>query len=419
MENFVRINGGRLIRNLNELAQFGQNEDGGIDRVVASEADAEARKWIIKTWQDATGLTARIDPIANIWMESAGTEDLSPIVIGSHHDAVPDGGKYDGAMGVMIAGEIMQTVIENGIRTRHPIGIVSFTGEEPNPFRLSTIGSKVVSGRLRYEDLKKAANRETGESLENAIARLGGDISRAEDARIYPGQVAAFLEAHNELGRQLDAADEALGSVGIITGIYREEISFHGEANHAGTTQMCDRHDAAAAMSEMILAVERAAAEFSRPDVTATVGYVKIMPNEANIIAGEAKLMVDIRTSEDSALSAILQKIAEAARKTAESRGIGIERTVLLHQEAKRLDDTVVNVIEGSVPDMKPQFRHMVSMAGHDAENMSLLTRAGMLFVRSIGGKGHCRQEYSREEDIIKAADVMLEAVLKLDKELG
>ena len=305
----MEINIDRLMTNLFEMAKIGMNEKGGIDRALGSQADYETRQWLLSYWEKNFKLHPFVDPIANMWVKRKGREPLLPIVIGSHHDAVPDGGKYDGAMGVLIATEIMQRIVEDDIPLRHPVWIISFTGEEPNPFNLSTLGSKVISGRLKKEDLVNCKNRETGESLKDAIAKLGGNFERLDEARIEKGTIAAFLEPHNELGRHLEAEDLSVGSVSCITGIYREEITVLGEANHAGTTMMQDRKDALLALSEIALEIEEAAIEFENPDVVATMGYVKIIPNEASIIPGQAKAIIDIRTCERNIQDQILEKI--------------------------------------------------------------------------------------------------------------
>ena len=411
------INEERLMHNLLEMAKIGRNGNGGIDRALGSRADYETRQWLMKYWREEIGLSTRIDPIANMWIEQKGEEELLPIVMGSHHDAVPDGGKYDGAMGVLIATEIMQCIREQKIKLRHPFCVISFTGEEPNPFNLSTLGSKVISGRLKKEDLQEVKNRETGESLKEAIARLGGDMERLEEARIQPGKIRAFVEAHNELGRHLEAEGFSVSSVTCITGIYREEITFCGEANHAGTTMMPDRKDVLPAVGELALTIEAAAKEFYDPDVVATMGYVKIEPNEANIIPGEAKTIVDIRTCKKEIQNEIVEKIKAAAQEIEQRRGVSIKRKVLLNQSCQKMNDEIRAAVDAGIKETGEPKKQLVSMAGHDAANMGLITKSGMIFVQSVGGRGHCRQEYSRKEDIVKAANALFYALLKLDKE--
>lgn len=413
------INIDRLMQNLFEMAQIGMNKNGGIDRALGSEADYETRQWLMRYWEKNLHLHPVTDPIANMWAKRKGQEDLLPIVMGSHHDAVPDGGKYDGALGVLIATEVMQRVIEENISLKHPFWILSFTGEEPNPFNLSTLGSKVISGRLKKEDLLTCKNRETGESLKDAIARLGGNLDCLEEARIEKGKIAAFIEPHNELGRHLEAENLSIGSVSHITGIYREEILVYGEANHAGTTMMQDRKDAMLALSELALEIELAAKEFENPDVVATMGYVKIKPNEANIIPGEAKAIIDVRTCEKEIQDKILEKIKKAVTEIEKKRQVKIVRTELLNQPCFKMDEQVTGALDAGIEHMGEPKKRMVSMAGHDAANMGLVTKSGMVFVQSVGGKGHCRQEYSKPEDIEKAANAAFYALLKLDKELN
>lgn len=412
------INIDRLMQNLFEMAKIGVNENGGIDRALGSQADYETRRWLMHYWEKNLGLHPEIDPIANMWVKRKGKEDLLPIVMGSHHDAVPDGGKYDGAMGVLIATEIMQRIVEENIPLRHPFWIISFTGEEPNPFNLSTLGSKVISGRLKKEDLLDCENRENGESLKTAIGRLGGNLDRLEEARIEKGKIAAFLEPHNELGRHLEAEGLSVSSVSCITGIYREEIVIHGEANHAGTTMMQDRKDAMLALSELALKIELAAKEFENPDVVATMGYVKIRPNEASIIPGEARAIIDVRTCEKEIQDRILEKVKKAVEEIEWKRQVKIKRIELLNQPCRKMNNEVTAAIDTGIEMAGEPRKQIVSMAGHDAANMGLITKAGMIFAQSVGGKGHCRQEYSRPEDIEKAANAAFYALLKLDKEL-
>lgn len=414
-----KINGDRLIDNLFNLGKIGMNKNGGIDRDLGSQADYDARQWILKYWKDQIGLDPEIDAIANLWMRCDGIKNgLLPLIVGSHHDAVPDGGKYDGAMGVLIATEIMQTVKEQNIQFRHPLEVISFTGEEPNKFNVSTLGSKVISGRLVKEDLLKAKNRETGESLKDAIHRLGGNVDDVENARIFPRNIAAFIEPHNELGRHLESEGLKLSSVSYITGIYREEIIIYGEANHAGTTMMQDRKDALLGAAELALEIEKIAKKYNNPEVVATVGYIKAQPNEANIVPGEVKMLLDVRTCSNQIQEEIISNISQAVLRIENERAVRMKRESILNQECRKLDDIVTKAIDEGIKNLKEPQRQIVSMAGHDAANMGMITKSGMIFVQSVGGKGHCRQEFSRNEDIIKAANATLFALIKLDKEL-
>ena len=377
----VLVNGARLLDNLSAMSTFGINPHGGIDRAFAQESDRQVRAWILEMWA-RMGLETGTDAIANLWGKKHGSENLAPIVFGSHHDAVPDGGKYDGAMGVIIATEIMQTILERQIPTRHPLAVVSFTAEEPNAFNLSTLGSKVLCGRLAKEDLLSKTDRSGKVRLEDAVKDL------------------------------------SVGAAASITGIYREKITVTGESNHAGTTMMQDRKDAFLSLSEIAAALERGALQRNSPEVTATMGYVNLHPNEANIIPGSAEGIIDIRTSNDEDLQFVLGFVEEAAEKARSRRGVQVLRECLLDQKAQPLDPFVREaILHGMAAEGEPEVT-LTSMAGHDAANMQRIAPSGMIFVRSVGGYGHCRREYCRPEDIVKAANAMLFAVLELDQSM-
>lgn len=412
------INGARLMHNLFTMAKFGQNEGGGIDRSLGSQADYDTREWLKSYWQEHLQVNPETDAIANLWVKYSGIENKKPLVIGSHHDAVPDGGKYDGAMGVLIATEVLETIVEQGIMLKHPLYVISFTGEEPNPYNLSTLGSKVISGRLRKEDLFPIHNRETGESLENTIKRLGGDISSLEEARIHPGELAGFLEVHNELGRHLEAQGLHVSGVSTITGIYREEIQVCGENNHAGTTMMQDRKDAFLALADFAVGLNEIVGAYKDPDVVGTMGYAKISPNEANIIPGSAVGIIDIRTCEKKIVLEIVKKLNELTKEIEKSRKVKIVRHVLLDQSARFMDEDIIRIVKENLAKINEPENVMVSMAGHDASNMQLITKAGMIFTRSVGGKGHCKEEFTEDEDVIKAGQLALETILRMDGEL-
>lgn len=323
MENnqHININKRRIYDNLNRLSTFGRNENGGIDRSFGDKADIEARKWIEKLWKEDLGLKVKIDPIANIWAKLDGQAELSPIVIGSHHDAVANGGMYDGALGVMLATEVMQTLKENNIRLKHPFCIVSFSAEEPNSFNISTLGSKVLSGKLTAEKLKNVMNETKSIKLEDAVLKLGGNLNKLNEALLKPNDIGAFIECHVEQGRNLYDKKLSLGIVTKITGIYREKIRIIGEANHAGTTLMRYRHDALLAASEVCLELERTIKEMDRDNLVGTIGNMNVSPNSANIIPGEVSLILEVRSTDYDVVKKVIDKIANKISKISTRRG--------------------------------------------------------------------------------------------------
>lgn len=415
----MKINMDRLLKNLQDLKQIGYDpQTGGINRALGDQSDREARDWLCNYWKTRLCRTAVPDAIANLWVTREGTKSLPPIVIGSHHDCVPNGGMLDGALGVLTATEILQTFDENGYQTRHPFCLISFTGEEPNPFQVSTLGSKVVSGRLQKEDLKKLRHRITGEPLQKTLEQIGGDVEKADTALLHPGDVAAYLELHIEQGRRLFDQGLPVSGVSCITGIYRENITVYGEANHAGTTIMRDRRDALLAASELMLAYEKLLLNENQTDTVGTVGYLKVTPNAANIIPGRVDLILELRTSNSAKKEKLIASIGSITAEIEARRHVHIERMVNLDQPRTDLDDFLRNAVCRGIQTVGEKPIELASMAGHDAANMERVTRSGMIFVQSIDGKSHCPSEKSDPASIQTAANAMLETVLLLDKEL-
>lgn len=436
----LKINKERLERNLYELGKIGRNEHGGIDRALGSKEDLLAREWLRAYWEDKMGLKVRHDAIANMWVlydsklqenttgkPSENTNEntkegslgecqpLPPIVIGSHHDAVPDGGMYDGALGVLGATEIVETLMEAGVKLNHPIEIVSFTGEEPNPYNVSTLGSKVLSGRLVREDLEMLTSYIDGSPLSECISAAGGDIEKAEEALIKPGEIDSFIELHIEQGRRLFDRGLTSASVNCITGIYRENITVHGEANHAGTTVMDNRHDAFLAAGEFALGYEKIIKEEHRDDVVGTIGYVKVSPNAASIIPGSVELILELRCCSEEIRQRVKARVGVLTKEIDEKRGVTIERKLNLDQKEMPMDPEVIAAIDQGIAIMGQEPVTLVSMAGHDAANMARVTRSAMIFVQSINGKSHCPEEATDIDRIEETVNAMLQAVLILD----
>lgn len=413
----MKININRLIQNVLELGHIGENSEGGVDRAFGSEEDFKARKWIQAYWENILKKEVTIDAIANIWTTQKGNEILNPIVLGSHHDAVPNGGKYDGALGVLMATEILETIIENNVQLRHSISLVSFTAEEPNPFGISTLGSKAISGRITKEKLLDIAHRDSNQPLSEAIKKVGGDFEKW-DSLIKSNEMSAFLECHVEQGNRLEQLNLSTSNVSTITGIYREEITVLGEANHAGTTTMDSRKDALLGACEVALSIENILKKLNDYDVVGTIGYIKNLPNEANIISDKTKMILDIRISDDIKKHSLQQMISDSVKDIENNRKVKIQRNIILDQPAQKMDDTVIKAINQGIKSIGENPIELISMAGHDAANLATMTKSGMIFVKSIDGKSHCKEEYSTPEDIEKCANALLNAVLTLDKEL-
>lgn len=413
----LRIQPDRLQEQLQELGEFGRNERGGLDRTTFTQAELAARDWL-KRQLRGLGLDVRVDPAANIWGRRDGADPSLPVIaFGSHIDTVPNGGMYDGALGVLIGLEIMRVLEERRIRTRHPLELVSFSAEEPNPFGLSTFGSRAVAGKLKRKHIEGVRDNQ-GRSLEEALREAGGDPVQFEQVRRDPRELAAFLEVHIEQGKRLLNRDVPVGIVTAITGIYREEVTVHGQANHAGTTLMNDRHDALMAASEIMLAFEAVCRDHPAEEVVGTVGTIVNFPNAANIIPEKAVFHLEIRGKTREEIQEVIDAWERQFQQIQLKRKCRVERRLILDQAPASMDRAVIDICRKRSHALGYDTFELGSMAGHDATHMASLTRAGMLFVPSIDGKSHCPEEQSRIQDIEKTANVLLNAVLSLDRML-
>ncbi|MCL6547804.1 MAG: M20 family metallo-hydrolase [Alicyclobacillus sp.] len=407
----------RFEERFHQFSQIGLAASGAVNRPFGSEADLEARSWL-RSLAESARLHVQVDPVGNIWATKPGKWAKPAIVLGSHHDSVPDGGRFDGALGVLMAIEVIQSLAECGYDNAHPLICVSFTAEEPNPFELSTLGSRSVAGRLALPQLE-AARDWNGRPLRDAIALAGGDLDQFGSVRKSHADIAAFLELHIEQGRRLEQSGIPIGVVTAICGIYRETITVTGEANHAGTTQLADRRDALLASSEMLLYVERLLKELNNPELIATVGRLTVIPNATNIIPGQCRWTLEIRGGDMAQVYAFRDRCFAAFAELARLRQVSWEHQLVLDQQPQPMAPEVVETLRRSAVNLGIPYLELASMAGHDATHMASFTRAGMVFVPSIGGKSHCKEEESRMEDIELAFHVLADSAMSLDSELA
>ncbi len=409
-----RVDGARLWESLQQYGQIGATPDGGVTRPIFSAAEREARARLSADCR-ALGLQVRVDAAANVVATRPGTEPALPaILLGSHLDSVPDGGRYDGAFGVLCALEALRTLAQHDIMTRHPVRLVSFTGEEATPYGTSTFGSRAMSGRLT----DVAANRLLdGRTVRSALAECGGDWDRIAEAPRELGPVACFLEAHIEQGRRLEEAGQALAVVSAVCGIYRQRVAFAGEAGHAGTMAMGERRDALRAAARFVLAVaalpETVAA--ADPAATATVGFLEVAPNSPNVIPGAVTAVTDLRAGDPAILAALVAGAASAAEDAGAREGVRVSVSTVLDQAPVVFDARVRTALAAAVREVGGNGRELPSGAGHDAVHLGAVAPAGMLFVRCAGGVSHNPAESMTPEDTALAANALLRAVLALD----
>ncbi|WP_026584363.1 Zn-dependent hydrolase [Bacillus sp. J33] len=399
----------RLIANLEELSKIGRVENGGINRFSYTNEEKRANHLIEKYMEEA-GLQVRYDAIGNLIGSKEGSEDLPAILMGSHIDTVPNGGNYDGVLGVLSAIEVMHTIKEKGIKLKHPVKVLSFKDEEGSRFGFGMIGSRAVAGTLKEEDLQRTD--ESNISIVQAMADYGLGKESLEMAILE--EVKAYLEVHIEQGRVLESKNVGVGNVTGIAGPLWLKFHLTGIAEHAGATPMNLRHDALTAASMIIIETESLAKQL--PPAVATVGKIAVKPNGVNVIPGEVEWTIDIRSTDESQRNELEQKIIRFAEKLADERSLKLTVTELQRVEPVQCDQEVQNAIKESIEEIGEEVISLPSGAGHDAMQFKNRFPVGMIFVKSVNGISHNPKEFSLEEDIEKGANVLYRTLIKIDK---
>ncbi len=404
----IRIDGDRLNGTLASLSRFGRNSEGGIDRVAFSDADREARAFVRELLEGA-GFHTEVDQAANLVGRKAGTEELRPIMFGSHVDSVPGGGNYDGQVGSMAAVEVARTLADADLRTRHPLEVAVFTNEEGGK-----TGSRAMAGEVEpFElDLETASGLTIGEGLR----ANGGDPDRLEDARRRPGSLTAFLELHVEQGGVLHRRGVPIGVVEGIVGIRRWNVTVEGFTNHAGTTPMRDRRDALVAAARVVEAANRVALDMEGTQV-ATVGRIAAEPGAPNVVPGRVVASLEIRDLSMEKIDRVFEAIRREAGRIATATGTEITFDPFYLSRAAPTDERIRDIVESRAVDLGLEVLRMPSGAGHDAQSIALLAPIGMIFVPSVDGISHSPRERSLPADIERGTDVLLHTLLTIDRE--
>jgi N-carbamoyl-L-amino-acid hydrolase len=403
-----RVDGRRLNGNLAALSRFGRNPQGGVTRLAYSDADREAREYLMGLMR-AARLEPTIDVAGNIIGRRAGTETgLRPLMFGSHSDSVPDGGNYDGPVGTLGAIEVAQTLAEAGARTRHPLEVIIFQNEEGGLF-----GSRALSGDLEERELDLVSR--SGKTIREGIAFIGGDPARLADVRRRPGSIAAYLELHIEQGSTLHEANIDIGVVEGIVGITWWDVTIEGFANHAGTTPMNRRRDALLAGAKFVEAVNRVVTSVPGGQV-GTVGRIQAQPGAPNVIPGSVTLSLEIRDLEAAKIRMLYERIRAEANAIAEASGTTFELTETFTSTPAPTDTRVRRLIADAATALGLTSRALPSGAGHDAQDMAKLGPVGMIFVPSVDGISHSPRELSSPEDIENGANVLLSTLVAIDE---
>lgn len=402
------MNDARLLRHFAALTQFGATPEGGISRVAYSEADIDARAHM-RAWMREAGLGAGVDPAGNLIGRREGSAPgLPPLMLGSHLDSVPDGGNYDGQVGSLAAVEVLHSLADANLMTRHPLEVVLFHNEEGGK-----TGSRLLSGEVM--DREWALPTRSGRTIGEGTRLLGGDPADAAAARREPGSVAAFLELHIEQGATLDRSGIDIGVVEGIVGIRRWTVTVDGFANHAGTTPMDQRQDALLAAAKLVDLVNRVITATPGSQV-GTVGKIEASPGAANVIPGQAVLSLEIRDLDLDKIDRLFEQIRAQAGEIERATGTRFSWENIYLSRPALTDPRIQGVIDRAAGELGLSTRSMPSGAGHDAQSIARFAPIGMIFVPSKDGISHSPREFTEPEDVVKGANVLLRTLLKLDE---
>jgi len=403
----MRIDRKRLEGSIDELGRIGATPRGGLTRVALTDEDRQGRDWIVARMKEA-GLRVTIDRMGNIFGERAGVEALPPVMMGSHLDSVPTGGRYDGQLGVLCALEAIRSLDDHRVRTRHPVTLVVFTNEEGARFQPAMIASGVMAGRISLEDAYNARDRD-GIRLVDALERIGYLGSEPCVARPF----RAYLELHIEQGPRLEEEGLSVGVVEGIVAISWSRLTIHGVQDHAGPTPMRVRHDALVAAAEVVTGVRRIAREIGG-DLVTTVGSLTVSPNIVNAIPGRVTLSIDMRDPRDATLDRALPMLDRVVKEACEREGVQYELEHYWRVPFTPFAPEVVAAVERAARAVGARHRRILSGAGHDAQYMAAIGPAGMVFVPSRNGRSHCEEEFTPMDDVEQGANTLLLAALEL-----
>ena len=410
----LNINSKRLNQTLLNLGRIGSTPQG-MQRLAFTQYDIDARDMTLSLMRSA-GLHTRIDPAGNIIARKEGTSsDLAAIALGSHIDTVPNGGKYDGALGVMGAIEVAQTLEETQTKLRHPLEIAVFTNEEGTRFKRWLFGSRAMAGLLESDD--ETAADDEGIPMSSRLADIGGNMLQISKAPRQVSEISAYFELHIEQGPELHQSGVPIGVVTGITGRWVYGVEIIGVANHAGTTPMSGRQDALVSASQLVLAVQRMASDLEICRV-GTVGNIQSYTNAANVIPGRISLGVEFRDVDMNCLAAADQELRKLANQIEQKDRVTITITRFENTESVQIKPTMQNLVEQAANLTGLSHKRLPSGAGHDAQAMANITDTAMIFVPSVNGISHAPEEYSNPEDCANGTQVLLNLLMLADERL-
>lgn len=403
----LSINADRMKESFDKYSEIGATENGGLHRLALSDEDAEARDEFVEDLE-ALGLDVEVDEVGNIFGYRESKRDEDAVMIGSHLDSQPMGGRYDGQLGILTALETVRTFEDEGIETDRPLIIVNWTNEEGARFKPGILGSGVYVGEIERERALHAEDNE-GIELGDELERIGYAGSESPD----PSEIHSFLELHIEQGPQLEGSEDTIGIVDGVLGMAWIEVTVTGQSDHAGPSPVHARRDpmmaAAAAMDRIGTLPNRLSA-----DARTTIGRVSSEPDSVNVIPSEVTFTVDIRSYEEKTIDSGLDIIESELQTVCERHGTSYDIEQLWRIPHTEFSPNVREVIATAANSTGISARNILSGAGHDACYVNNVVDSGMMFVPSVDGISHSEDEYTEWEDCLAGAEVYANTTLNL-----
>jgi ureidoglycolate amidohydrolase len=408
----LTIDSDRLSAEIDALALISEAEPPVVTRIVFTPADMRARKWMIERCE-AAGLQVRQDAIGNTFARWAGSDPGAPVVgTGSHIDAIPNAGKYDGVVGVLGGLEAIRALQRGGFRPKNSLELLIFTSEEPTRFGIGCIGSRMLSGTLSAEAAGKLTDND-GESIEK-VREKAGMPGKLDEVQLPSSYYKGFVELHIEQGPLLERERVPLGVVTKIAAPASARVLIEGAGGHAGGVLMPDRRDALCAASELILAIENAARTSGSIDTVATVGICDVFPGAVNSIPSKVRLTLDLRDTDLARRVSVMTVIDGASQNIAAKRNVTIHTEMLNADAPADCAPAVIEALSNSCKKHQLKFMPMISRAYHDSLFISRIAPAAMLFIPCRNGYSHRPDEYASPEDIARGTLVLAETLASL-----
>ena len=409
----LRINGERLWDSLMEMARIGPGIAGGNNRQTLTDADGEGRH-LFKRWCEDAGCTMGLDTMGNMFARREGTDpDALPVYVGSHLDTQPTGGKYDGVLGVLGGLEIIRTLNDLGIKTKHPIVVTNWTNEEGTRFAPAMLASGVFAGMHEQDWAYDRVDAE-GKKFGDELQRIGW----RGDEPVGDRKMKAFFELHIEQGPILEAEGKEIGVVTHGQGLWWLEVTLTGKESHTGSTPMNMRVNAGLGMARIIEAVHEIAMGH-QPDAVGAVGQANVYPNSRNVIPGKAVFTVDIRSPEVAKLTTMRDMIEHAAAQIARDLGLGIKIAPVGHFDPVTFDEGCVAAVRDAAERLGYSHMNLISGAGHDACWINRVSPTAMVMCPCVGGLSHNEAEEISPEWATKGTDVLFHAVVETAEVVG